>query len=307
MLSRRVLAQVSPSSLKRENTAYFKNSDLTLLLKRESHSINSPKMPFLAQARQLSLRRESSSIAQDFTLPVPRGFAPDAANEWIQSLERIFRAMGYGDVQKVTYASYMLANEVENWKKEMEFLRLEQGDMSVGPKLKRMFRHQEIADFATLVNKCMMYEDDLRANEVATPKSISPRNYGPQRNHIQRRGKERVEDDRKPYATPNGHRDRNFQGSRPPIVPTGGFSTPMCNKCGKLHFGSTCPRSGNGCFHYKELEHIKRFCSKLDWRLNVIHAERARDHGRVVTPSGAATSCVDDPVKGNCMMAGIPL
>ncbi|KAF1866180.1 hypothetical protein Lal_00024177 [Lupinus albus] len=26
-------------------------------------------MPFLAQARQLSLRRESSSIAQDFTLP----------------------------------------------------------------------------------------------------------------------------------------------------------------------------------------------------------------------------------------------
>ncbi|KAF1864821.1 hypothetical protein Lal_00031780 [Lupinus albus] len=26
-------------------------------------------MPFLAQARQLSLRRESSNIAQDFTLP----------------------------------------------------------------------------------------------------------------------------------------------------------------------------------------------------------------------------------------------
>ncbi|KAF1876938.1 hypothetical protein Lal_00033863 [Lupinus albus] len=47
----------------------FKNSDLTLSLKRESHSLNSPKMPFLAQARQLSLRRESSSIAQDFTLP----------------------------------------------------------------------------------------------------------------------------------------------------------------------------------------------------------------------------------------------
>ncbi|KAF1888317.1 hypothetical protein Lal_00038039 [Lupinus albus] len=37
-------------------------------LKRESHSDNSPSLPFLAQARQLSLKRESSSIVQDFTL-----------------------------------------------------------------------------------------------------------------------------------------------------------------------------------------------------------------------------------------------
>ncbi|KAF1886082.1 hypothetical protein Lal_00021363 [Lupinus albus] len=43
------------------------------------------------------------------------GFAPDAANEWVQSLERIFQAMGCGNVQRVTYASYMLANEAENW------------------------------------------------------------------------------------------------------------------------------------------------------------------------------------------------
>ncbi|KAF1867923.1 hypothetical protein Lal_00042437 [Lupinus albus] len=43
------------------------------------------------------------------------GFALDAANEWVQSLERIFRAMSCGDVQRVKYASYMLANEAENW------------------------------------------------------------------------------------------------------------------------------------------------------------------------------------------------
>ncbi|KAF1879865.1 hypothetical protein Lal_00014165 [Lupinus albus] len=64
-----------------------------------------------------------------------------------------------------------------------------------------MFGHQEIADFATLVNKCRMYEVDLKADEVATPKSIPPGNYGSQRNHMQGRGKKRVEDDRKPYAT----------------------------------------------------------------------------------------------------------
>ncbi|KAF1862232.1 hypothetical protein Lal_00026756 [Lupinus albus] len=41
---------------------------VTMKQEEESHSVNTPKLLFLAQARQLSLRRESSSIAQDFTL-----------------------------------------------------------------------------------------------------------------------------------------------------------------------------------------------------------------------------------------------
>ncbi|KAF1896152.1 hypothetical protein Lal_00027225 [Lupinus albus] len=215
--------------------------------------------------------------------------------------------------------------------KEMEFLKLEQGNMSVGEyaakieelarfcpyselevdgrskcskfesglrsKLKRMFRHQEIADFATLVNKCLMYEDDLKVDELATPETISPRNYGTQRNHMRERGKGRVEDDWKPYAV-TGHRDRSFQRSSPPIVPTDEASTPMCIKCGRLHYGSTCPGKGNECFHCKELGHIKRFCPKLDRRLNVIHAEETRNHGRRVTPRVAGTLGVDDPARG---------
>ncbi|KAF1894784.1 hypothetical protein Lal_00021078 [Lupinus albus] len=43
------------------------------------------------------------------------GFALDASNEWIQGLERIFRAMSCNDAQKVTYASYMLVKEAETW------------------------------------------------------------------------------------------------------------------------------------------------------------------------------------------------
>ncbi|KAF1864729.1 hypothetical protein Lal_00039895 [Lupinus albus] len=57
---RRVLAQASLFSLKRENPANFKNSDLTLSLKRESHSldrfqvgISRPGETILAQARIL--------------------------------------------------------------------------------------------------------------------------------------------------------------------------------------------------------------------------------------------------------------
>ncbi|KAF1866104.1 hypothetical protein Lal_00043057 [Lupinus albus] len=72
----------------------------------------------------------------------------------------------------------------------------------------------------------------------------------------------------------------------------------MCNKCCRLYYGSTCPKKGNGCFHCKEFGHIKRFCPKLDRRLNVIHAKEASDHGRKVTLSGAGTSGVDDPARG---------
>ncbi|KAF1878104.1 hypothetical protein Lal_00015090 [Lupinus albus] len=95
------------------------------------------------------------------------GFAPDAAIEWIRGIEQIFRAMNCSEAQKLAYATYMLVTEAENWwdftrrqmetegqliswstfkvkflhkyfpadlkrKKEMEFLKLEQGNMSVG-------------------------------------------------------------------------------------------------------------------------------------------------------------------------------
>ncbi|KAF1888573.1 hypothetical protein Lal_00011347, partial [Lupinus albus] len=72
--------------------------------------------------------------------------------------------------------------------------------------------------------------------------------------------------------------------------------------CGRLHYGSTCPGKGNGCFHCKEFGHIKRYCPKLDRRPNVMHAGEARDHGRMVTPSGAGTSGVDDPARGKRMV-----
>ncbi|KAF1870766.1 hypothetical protein Lal_00002665 [Lupinus albus] len=186
------------------------------------------------------------------------GFAPDAALEWIQGIEQIFRAMNCSETQKLAFATYLLGTEAENWweftrrqmetegkliswitlkakflhnyfpadlkrHKEMEFLKLEQGNMSVGEyaakfeelarfcpyselevdgqskcskfesglrsKLKRMFRLQEIADFATLVNKCRMYKDDLKVDDLETPETISPLNYGPQRNHMRKRGK----------------------------------------------------------------------------------------------------------------------
>ncbi|KAF1888592.1 hypothetical protein Lal_00011366 [Lupinus albus] len=64
---------------------------------------------------------------------------------------------------------------------------------------------------------------------------------------------------------------------------------------------------GNGCFHCKEFGHIKRYCPKLDRRPNVMHVGEARDHGRMVTPSGAGTSVVDDPARGKRMVTDCKL
>ncbi|KAF1889027.1 hypothetical protein Lal_00042996 [Lupinus albus] len=238
-----------------------------------------------------------------------RGFAPDAAIEWIQGMERIFRAMNCSEAQKLAYATYMLVTEVENW---WEFTRCQMetgGQLISWSTFKAKFLHKYF--HADLKRKKEMEFlklelGNMSAVEVVTPETNFPRDYGPQRNHRQGRGKERVEDDCKPYASITVHRDRSFQRSCPLTVPTEGVSTPMCNKCGRLHYGSTYPGKGNGCFHYKELGHIKRFCPKLDRRLSVIQAEGARNHGRVGTPSGSGTSDVDDPARGNCMVADIP-
>ncbi|KAF1894406.1 hypothetical protein Lal_00027103 [Lupinus albus] len=107
---------------------------------------------------------------------------------------------------------------------------------------------------------------------------------------------EKVNESQRSYALTGVRRNHGYQGSKP-TVPTEGVSTPMCNQCGRPHYGSTCQGKGNGCFNCKEFGHIKRYCPKLDRRPNVMHAEEARAHGRMVTPSGARTLGVDDPAR----------
>ncbi|KAF1865897.1 hypothetical protein Lal_00033356 [Lupinus albus] len=211
----------------------------------------------------------------------------------------------------------------------MEFLKLEQGNMSVGdyaakfeeltrfcpyselevdgrskcskfesglrPKLKSMFGYQEIVDFPTLVNKYRVYEDDLAADEAAAPKVIPFKNYGPQHNHMQEKGKEKVGEDQRPYPSPNDHRNRDSQGSKPIDGEFPHDSFTLCRKCGRKHVGPICPGSRNGCFHCKQRGHMKRFCPKLNRGVNVVRADRPRTTGWAFTTRGTETSDVDDP------------
>ncbi|KAF1883492.1 hypothetical protein Lal_00032314 [Lupinus albus] len=68
-----------------------------------------------------------------------------------------------------------------------------------------MLRHQEISDLATLVNKCRMVEDDMKADDVMTPKPLPLKHSGPQRNFSHEKGKGKVfQEERRPYSRPKG-------------------------------------------------------------------------------------------------------
>ncbi|KAF1883318.1 hypothetical protein Lal_00043556 [Lupinus albus] len=173
-----------------------------------------------------------------------------------------------------------------------------------------MLRHQEISDFSTLVNKCRMVEDDMKADEVVASRSLPPKNFGPHRNFVHGKGKSKAfPEEGKPYSSPMGNIGYAPHGSRTHANAEGSQQNPpsWCNKCGRKHFGDSCPGSTLSCYYCKGSGHLKRHCPKLRQRLNDVRAERPRSTGRVFTMNGAETSNADDLIRGNCMVPGIPL
>ncbi|XP_004491307.1 uncharacterized protein [Cicer arietinum] len=162
-------------------------------------------------------------------------YNPDGAQKWLQEVEKIFRGVACPEGQKVHLGTFMLTEEAEHWwdnarqrlenagtaitwaifknmflikyfpedirnRKEMEFVKLEQGNMSVAeyaakfeelsryyplyvgeagekskcikfemglrPEIKKQVGMQEIRDFSTLVNKSRIYDEDSRAEKA---------------------------------------------------------------------------------------------------------------------------------------------
>jgi len=129
-------------------------------------------------------------------------YDPDGAQTWLKEVERIFRVMQCTEAQIVRFGKHMLAEEADDWwvsthpllenegegvtwavfrreflnrffpedvrgKKEIEFLELKQGDMSVTEyaanfvELVKVYPHYnaETAEFS----KCIKFENGLRA------------------------------------------------------------------------------------------------------------------------------------------------
>ncbi|XP_050897974.1 uncharacterized protein LOC127104872 [Lathyrus oleraceus] len=128
-------------------------------------------------------------------------YDPDGALNWLQGIEKIFRVMECIDEQKVRneFLGKYFPADVRN-KKEIEFLELKQGTMSVAayaakfeelsrfcphynaveaehskclkfenglrPEIKQFIGYQQIQWFSELVNKCRIYEEDSKARAI---------------------------------------------------------------------------------------------------------------------------------------------
>ncbi|XP_058726068.1 uncharacterized protein LOC131597384 [Vicia villosa] len=296
---------------------------------------------------------------------------PDGALEWLKEIERIFRVMDCTPVQKVRYGTHMLAVEADDWwletrqrlevageeitwvvfrreflrkyypedvrgKKEIEFLELKQGNMSVTEyaakftelakfypyyegadaefskcvkfesglrsEIKKAVGYQKIRIFPELVDRCRIFEEDNNAHyKVVTD----------------RRGKQQ-QNRGKPYDAPAGRgRQRAAPGQR-----TSGGGAPagiVCFKCGQAGHKSNgctndvkrcfrCGKTGHAisdcrhkemiCFNCGEEGHIGSQCQK---------PKKAQSSGKVFALAGDPSGNEDRLIRGTCFINSTPL
>ncbi|GAU10512.1 hypothetical protein TSUD_423570, partial [Trifolium subterraneum] len=98
------------------------------------------------------------------------GFNPDGAVKWVEEVEIIFDAMECANENKLALGTYMLREEANQWwknaKLRIEFMKLEQGDMSVA---EYAARFESLCAFSPHYNtpeaendKCVKFESGLR-------------------------------------------------------------------------------------------------------------------------------------------------
>lgn len=244
---------------------------------------------------------------------------PKGVHAWLQEIEKIFRVMPYPDGQQIMYGTHILYEEAEYWwdnarqrfqasgtvvtwvvfrvaflkkyfpadmrnKKEIEFLNLSQGNMSVAdyaakfeelvrfcphynaagaeeskcikfesglrPEIKQFIGYQEIRQFPVLVNKCRIYNEDSRARS-AYYKSASDKRNGNQHRS-------------KPYVVPDGKGKQKFQqknnNNNGMSQSGGGAPNPVkCFKCGVIgHRALEC--TAMTCYKYGKVGHKANEC-----------------------------------------------
>jgi hypothetical protein len=243
---------------------------------------------------------------------------PEGAQDWMHEIERIFRAMVCTDAQKVRLGTHMLIGEAGDWwenarprlevagieitwdifkgeflgkyfpedvraRKEVEFLELKQGNMTVAeyaakfgvlikfspyynavdaetskcikfenglrPEIKQFIGYQRIRRFADLVDASRIYDADSRARSNHYKAASEKKNTG------QNRGIPYDKEDQKDRCYKCGavgHRAAECKATNP-----------TCFKCGRGgHLAMECGNSTVICFNCKEQGHLSTQCQK---------------------------------------------
>src|SRR3954463_751465 len=302
--------------------------------------------------------------------PVFKGtYDPDGALDWLKEIERIFRVMDCTPTQKVRYGTHMLAKEADDWwletrrrleahgeeitwiafrmeflrkyfpedvrgKKEIEFLKLKQGNKSVveyagkfgelakfyqyydgangefskcikfenglRPEIKKAVSYQKIRIFVDLVDSCRIYEEDNNAHYRVINEKRGKNQQSREKPYDAGKGKQRVAHGHKTSGGDAPARVVCFKCGRP------GHKSDVCTadvkrcyRCGKTgHMSSACKHKDVVCFNCGAEGHIDSQCQK---------PKKTIVGGKVFALSGTQTSSEDGLVRGTCFINSIPL
>lgn len=290
-------------------------------------------------------------------------YDPDGAQSWIKEIERVFRVMQCSEEQKVRFGTHMLAEEADDWwtsllpeleqdgtvvtwaifkeeflnryfpedvrgKKEIEFLELKQGNMSVTdyaakfvelakfyphytgenaefskcikfenglrPDIKKAIGYQRIRNFSVLVSSCRIYESDSNAHYkiVNERRGKQQQNRGKPYSAPADKGKQKVNDERRPkrYAT---------------------STEIVCYTCGeKGHKSNACPNDVKRCYRcgarghtISECKHDDIICFNCGGKGHVIaqcpEPRKAPTRAKVFALAGTQTASEDRLIRGN--------
>ena len=173
------------------------------------------------------------------------------------------------------------------------------------PDMAIVFAPMEIRDYATLVDKCKIYEDKAKA---AQPKNVGPQRYDKKGFHNKKKPYSRPLNHSKPFG--QRYNSGNSSGGAPKNG-NGNRNQLKCWKCGGGgHLASDCRTRTITCFRCGKPGHISKDCTETKKEQADPpnpQANRLKTRGRVYTLNGAETAQQEGLIQGKCLIKGTPL
>ncbi|XP_017418074.1 uncharacterized protein LOC108328687 [Vigna angularis] len=301
---------------------------------------------------------------------------PDEADQWLRDMERIYNAKGCPDDKRLAFTEYLLTGEASHWwtsmkmiladtqspiswevfrskfygeyfldsvrfAKEVEFLKLVQGGMSVSEYTNK-FKH--LVRFNTMATseewQCRKFENGLRSNLKLLISSLCIRSFPAmverakvlEKNvaEVEQHKKQQQQAIRGPISSRNNTIPRRTPYARPALPSNSGGSqvvvavgqpgqqgTVTCFQCGGPHYRSSCPQlvGGKFCTCCRRNGHLESECNMgrravmrppNARRVQQGRGGRAQAVGRVYAITGAEAASSGTLITDTCLLYGMP-